>query len=63
MVYLCIMYSMSGSSRTGKGTGVELMEKLYYHLPYIKEFEAVVVSCEQGKKGNYEVVLDRTRCV
>ena len=36
------------------------MEKLYYNLPYIKEFEAVVISCEPGKKGRYEVVLDRT---
>lgn len=35
------------------------MKKLYYDSPYIKEFEATVVSCEKGKKG-YEVVLDQT---
>ncbi len=35
------------------------MEKLYYDSPYMKEFEAKVVSCIKGKKG-YEVVLDRT---
>lgn len=36
------------------------MEKLYYKLPYIKEFDAVVQICEPGKKERYEVVLDRT---
>lgn len=35
------------------------MKKLYYDSPYIKEFEAVVLSCEKGKKG-YEVILDQT---
>ena len=35
------------------------MKKLYYDSPYIREFEATVVSCEKGKKG-YEVVLDQT---
>ena len=35
------------------------MKKLYYDSPYIKEFEAEVISCEKGKKG-YEVVLDQT---
>lgn len=35
------------------------MKKLYYDSPYIREFEAVVLSCEKGKKG-YEVVLDQT---
>lgn len=35
------------------------MKKLYYDSPYIKEFEAVVLSCENGKKG-YEVILDQT---
>ena len=35
------------------------MKKLYYDSPYIREFEAVVLSCELGKKG-YEVVLDQT---
>lgn len=36
------------------------MEKLYYRAPYVKEFEAVVVSCEEGGQGAYEVVLNRT---
>lgn len=36
------------------------MEKLYYQAPYVKEFEAVVVSCEEGGQGAYEVVLNRT---
>lgn len=35
------------------------MEKLYYQVPYIKTFDAAVVSCREGKNG-YEVVLDRT---
>lgn len=35
------------------------MKKLYYDSPYIKEFEATVMSCEKRKKG-YEVVLDQT---
>ena len=35
------------------------MKKLYYDSPYIREFEATVLSCEKGKKG-YEVVLDQT---
>lgn len=35
------------------------MKKLYYDSPYIREFEAVVLSCEKGKKG-YEIVLDQT---
>lgn len=35
------------------------MEKLYYRIPYIRQFEAKVVSCEKGKKG-FEVILDRT---
>ena len=36
------------------------MEKLYYHTPYVKEFRATVVSCTEGKKKRYEVILDRT---
>lgn len=36
------------------------MEKLYYERPYVKEFEATVLSCRQGKEGSYEVLLDRT---
>ena len=35
------------------------MEKLYYESPYIKEFEATVLSCEKGKNG-YLVTLDQT---
>ena len=35
------------------------MEKLYYQLPYVKQFEAKVLSCGKGKKG-FEVILDRT---
>lgn len=35
------------------------MEKLYYQIPYVKEFEAQVLSCSEGKKG-YEIVLNRT---
>lgn len=26
------------------------MEKLYYRIPYIRQFEAKVVSCEKGKR-------------
>lgn len=36
------------------------MERLYYTLPYVKEFEATVMNCREGKKGKYEVILDRT---
>ena len=36
-----------------------MMEKLYYQTPYVKEFEAEVISCTEGKKG-YEIILDRT---
>ncbi|MEY8337141.1 DHHA1 domain-containing protein [Lachnospiraceae bacterium 62-35] len=36
------------------------MERLYYKLPYIKEFEAEVLECREGKKGTYHVILDRT---
>lgn len=36
------------------------MEKLYYQVPYVKTFEAEVVSCIEGKKGMFEVELDRT---
>lgn len=35
------------------------MERLYEQDPYLTRFDAVVQSCEQGKKG-YDVVLDRT---
>lgn len=32
---------------------------LFYQDPYMKEFDAEVISCEKGKKG-YEIVLSRT---
>ncbi len=35
------------------------MEKLYYQYPYVKEFDAVVLSCEKGRQY-YETELDRT---
>lgn len=35
------------------------MKKLYYDSPYIREFEAAVLSCAEGKKS-WEVTLDRT---
>ena len=37
----------------------EPMEKLYYQMPYVKEFEGKVLSCTQGKKG-FDIVLNRT---
>lgn len=36
-----------------------MIERLYYKDQYIKEFEAEVLSCEQGKNG-FEVILDKT---
>ena len=36
------------------------MEKLYYQVPYVREFQARVVSCLEGKAHTYEVELDRT---
>lgn len=38
---------------------MEEMNELFYRDPYCREFDAVVVSCETGKKG-YEVVLEDT---
>lgn len=35
------------------------MEKLYYQVPYVKEFDAVVTGCEPVKNG-FQVTLDRT---
>ena len=35
------------------------MRKLYYESPYIRQFEAKVLSCGEGKKG-WEVILDQT---
>ena len=36
-----------------------MTERLYYKDQYIKEFEAAVVSCTEGKNG-FEVILDKT---
>lgn len=36
-----------------------MTERLYYKDQYIKEFEAEVLSCEQGKNG-FEIILDKT---
>lgn len=35
------------------------MNKLYYDSAYIKEFEAQVLSCQEGKKG-WEIILSAT---
>lgn len=35
------------------------MEPLYYQSPYVKEFEAEVIFCREGKKG-YEIALTQT---
>lgn len=35
------------------------MNELFYKDSYMKEFDAIVLSCEKGKKG-YEIVLDDT---
>ena len=35
------------------------MNKLYYDSAYIKEFEAQVLSCQEGKKG-WEITLSAT---
>lgn len=34
--------------------------ELYYESAYIKEFDARVISCKEGKNGKFEVVLDKT---
>ena len=34
-------------------------EKLYYYDPFLTDFTATVLSCEESKKG-WQVVLDRT---
>ena len=36
-----------------------MSEKLYYNDPFLQEFTAIVLSCEQDKAG-WKVVLDRT---
>ena len=35
------------------------MNELFYKDAYLKEFDAVVTSCHEGKNG-FEVVLDRS---
>jgi alanyl-tRNA synthetase len=35
------------------------MNELYYQIPYVREFDAVVTGCAESKKG-YEITLDRT---
>ena len=35
------------------------MNELYYRLPYVKEFDAVVTGCAPGKSG-FEVTLSQT---
>ncbi len=35
-------------------------EELYYQDAYLKEFEAEVLSCAEGRDGSFLVVLDRT---
>ncbi|MCR5671995.1 MAG: alanyl-tRNA editing protein [Butyrivibrio sp.] len=34
--------------------------ELYYEDAYIKSFQAKVVSCSEGKKGGFEIILDET---
>lgn len=34
--------------------------ELYYESAYIKEFDAEVISCQEGNNAKYEVVLDKT---
>ena len=35
------------------------MNELFYTNPYLREFDATVIACTEGKKG-FEVVLDNT---
>lgn len=39
---------------------MEKIVEIYYESAYIKEFDAVVISCEERKDGKYDVILDRT---
>ncbi len=39
---------------------MEKTSELYYTDAYIAEFDATVVSCEQGKSGRYLIILDKT---
>lgn len=58
-----VVYNRSNTIRLYSGQlrkeGVEKMEPYYYRTPYIKEFEAEVISCREGKKG-YQVILKNT---
>lgn len=36
------------------------MERLYYKFPYVKEFQATVLSCLEKREQEYLVVLDQT---
>ena len=36
-----------------------MTEKLYYKDAFLKEFEAIVLSCSE-KDGHYEILLDKT---
>ena len=36
-----------------------MTDRLYNKDAYLQDFDAEVLSCEEGKKG-YEIVLDRT---
>lgn len=39
---------------------MEKIVEMYYESAYIKEFDAVVISCKERKDGKYDVILDRT---
>ena len=39
---------------------MEKIVEIYYESAYIKEFDAVVISCKERKDGKYDVILDRT---
>lgn len=64
-----VMYRQKKQPRTGERKwlretkcvkrGERRMRKLYYESAYIREFEGIVLSCREGKKG-WEIVLDQT---
>lgn len=37
-----------------------MTEKIYYQDQYLKEFDAVVVSCDKTEEGKYNILLDKT---
>ncbi len=37
-----------------------MTEKLYYDDQYLKEFDAVVLSCKKAENGKYNILLDKT---